>query len=146
MLPLCALRLISEYSKPITRGDWRTFPRITMETYIKDKDKFINTRLYELVHRNMYKHLYKMIKEDLYWLVFRQFELIKYHTIIPLCDMTRLEMIYVEIQNEKIMKYPNYKHKNFFKNNHELFKLYIKNNKLKSTRHRKYRTIYFIDD
>ncbi len=149
-LPSRALKLISEYSKPITRGDWRTFPRITMETYIKDKDKlakFTNTRLYELVHRNMYKHLYKMIKEDLYWIVLRQFELIKYHSIIPIGDMTRLEMIYVEIQNEKIMKHPNYKQKNFFKNNQELFKRYIKNNKLKSTRHRKYYSIkYFIDD
>ena len=77
MLPCRALYLISEYSKPITRGDWRTFTRITMETYIKDKDKFINTRLYELLHRNMYEHLYKMNKEDLYWLVFHQFELIK---------------------------------------------------------------------
>jgi hypothetical protein len=149
-LPFRALKLISEYSKPITRGDWRTFTRITMETYIKDKDKLFNlknNRLYELVHRNMYEHLYKMNKEDLYWLVFHQFELIKYHSIIPIGDMTRLEMIYVEIQNEKIMKHPNYKQKNFFKNNQNLFKRYIKNNKLKSTRHRKYySTKYFIDD
>ena len=149
-LPCRALQLISEYSKPITRGDWRTFPRITMKTYIKDKGKLFNlknTRLYELVHRNMYEHLYKMTKEDLYWLVFHQFELIKYHSIIPIGDMTRLRMIYVEIQNEKIMKHPNYKQKNFFKNNQGLFKHYIKNNKLKSDRHRKYySTRYFIDD
>jgi hypothetical protein len=149
-LPSRALKLISEYSKPITRGDWRTFPRITMETYIKDKNKLFNlknTRLYELVHRNMYEHLYKMNKEDLYWLVFHQFELIKYHSIIPIGDMTRLHMIHVEIQNEKIMKRPNYKQKNFFKNNQGLFKQYIKNNKLKSDRYRKYySTRYFIDD
>lgn len=111
MLPSRALQLISEYSKPITRSDWRTFPRITMKTYIKDKDKlykFTTRSLYKLVHRNMYERLYKMSKDDLYWLVFRQFEAIKYHTISPLCDMERLEMIYVEIHNEKIMKHPNY--------------------------------------
>ena len=131
-LPCRALQLIREYSKPITRGDWRTCSRITMETYVKDKDKLdiINKNLYCLVHRNMYDELYRLDKRELYWLIFHQFEAIKYHTIAPLLDMTRLEMIYVEIQNQEIMKRPNYKQKNFFKNNQELMKLYTKNNKL----------------
>ena len=131
-LPCRALQLIREYSKPITRGDWRTCSRITMDTYVKDKDKlnnFTNTRrLYRIVHRNMYERLYRMPEDDLYWLIMDQFEKIKYHTIIPLDDMTRIEMIYVKIQNEEIMKQPNYKQKKFFKNNHELMKLYEKNN------------------
>jgi hypothetical protein len=42
--------------------------------------------------------------------------------------MSRIEMIYAEIQNEEIMKQPNYKQKKFFKNNQELMKLYEKNN------------------
>lgn len=136
MLPSRALILISEYSKPITRGDWRTFTRITMETYIKDKDKlynFTNTRLlYELLHKNMYDRLYKMTKGELFWLITHQFESIKYHTIIPLVDMTKREMIYVEIQNEEIMKRPGYKQKKFFKNNQDIMILYTKNNPLKN--------------
>ena len=136
ILPSRALILISEYSKPITRGDWCTFTRITMETYIKDKDKlynFINTRLlYKLVHRNMYNSLYKMPKGELFWLIMGQFELIKYHTIIPLVDMTKSEMFYVEIQNEEIMKRPNYKQKKIFKNNQDIMILYTKNNPLKN--------------
>jgi hypothetical protein len=142
-LPCRALQLIREYSKPITRGDWRTCSRIKMETYIKDKDKLdiINKNLYCLVHRNMYDELYRMDKRELYWLIFHQFEAIKYHTIVPLLDMTRLEMIYVEIQNQEIMKHPNYKQKNFFKNNQELMKLYTKNNKLMPNhRYKKYYT------
>ena len=146
-LPSRALQLISEYSKPITRGDWRTFTRITMETYIKDKDKldhFTNTRLlYELVHRNMYEHLYNMPKAELFWLIIDQFKIIKHHTILPLCDMTKLEMIYVEIQNEEIMKQPNYKQKKFFKNNEDLMQLYTKNNKLNiNTRQKNNNTRY----
>ena len=146
-LPCRALQLIREYSKPITRGDWRTCSRITMETYVKDKDKLMNRQLYERVHRNMYEELYSMDKGDLYWLIFHQFEKIKYHTIIPLVDMSRHEMIYAEIKNQEIMKHPNYKQKNFFKKNQELMKLYTKNNKLKNSIYNKnYGGRYLIDD
>ena len=145
-LPSRALQLISEYSKPITRGDWRTFPRITKEKFVKYKDELdsINRRLYDLVHRNMYDYLYRMDKVHLFWLIFHQFEAIKYHTIIPLLDMTKYEMIYVAIQNEEIMKKPNYKQKNFFKNNQELLKLYTKNNKLKNNhRNKRYYSVRY---
>ena len=145
-LPCRALQLIREYSKPITRGDWRTCSRIKLDTYVKDKDKLDinNKRLYELVHRNMYEHLYKMDKVNLYWLIFHQFESLKLHTIIPLLDMTKHEMIYVEIQNQEILKHPNYKQKNFFKNNQELLKLYVKNNKLKPNhRHKRHYSVRY---
>ena len=149
-LPSRALQLISEYSKPITRGDWRTFPRITMEKYIKDKDKldhFTNTRLlYDLVHRNMYERLYNMPKAELFWLIIDQFKIIKYHTILPVCDMTKLEMIYVEIQNEEIMKQPNFKQKKFFKNNEDLMQLYMKKNKLNINTRRKYNNTRYINN
>ena len=149
-LPSRALQLISEYSKPITRGDWRTFTRITMEKYIKDKDEldFCNkTRLlYELVHRNMYEHLYKMDKVNLYWLIFHQFESLKLHTIIHLLDMTKHEIINVEIQNDEIMKRPNYKQKKFFKNNEDLMQLYTKNNKLNINTRRKCNNTRYINN
>lgn len=149
-LPSHALRLISEYSKPITRGDWRTFTRITMEKYIKDKDEldFCNkTRLlYELVHRNMYENLYNMPKADLFWLIIDQFKIIKYHTILPLCDMTKHEMINVEIQNEEIMKQPNFKQKKIFKNNEDLMQLYTKNNKLNINTRRKCNNTRYINN
>ena len=38
-LPTRALQLIREYSKPITRGDWRTFPRILNKIYLKYMDQ-----------------------------------------------------------------------------------------------------------
>ena len=73
LLPINALQLISEYSKPVTRGDWRTFTRITKESYIKEIDrlyKFKNTsRLFKLVHTNMHLNidmcLYYMTQEEL---------------------------------------------------------------------------------
>jgi hypothetical protein len=72
-LPCRALQLIGEYSKPITRGDWRTFTRITKDKYIIEIDKlykFKNTsRLYKLVHTNMHLNidmcLYDMTQEEL---------------------------------------------------------------------------------
>ena len=74
ILPINALKLISEYSKPLTRGDWRTFERvITKDKYIIEIDtlyKFKNTsRLYKLVHTNMHLNidmcLYYMTQEEL---------------------------------------------------------------------------------
>jgi len=73
-LPCSALKLISEYSKPLTRGNWRTFERvITKDKYIIEIDKlykFKNTsRLYKLVHTNMHLNidmcLYYMTQEEL---------------------------------------------------------------------------------
>jgi hypothetical protein len=73
-LPCRALQLISEYSKPLTRGNWRTFERvITKDKYIIEIDKlykFKNTsRLYKLVHINMHLNidmcLYYMTQEEL---------------------------------------------------------------------------------
>jgi hypothetical protein len=73
-LPCRALHLISEYSKPITRGDWRTFERdITTNVFIHEIDtlyKFENTcALFKLVHTNMHVNidmcLYDMTQEEL---------------------------------------------------------------------------------
>jgi hypothetical protein len=59
MLPLNALILIGEYSKPITRPDWRTFKRTISEAiYIHDIDalyEFDNTcDLFKIVHTHMH--------------------------------------------------------------------------------------------
>jgi hypothetical protein len=136
MLPTRALQLIREYSKPITRGDWRTFPRILNNIYIKGMVPLwtnIKTRpLYYLVHRNKHNYLYSMSKEDLFWLVNDQFQVMKCHTIIPLFNMTKLQLIHVEIWNELIMRRPGYRQKKFFKNNPKLMKGYVKNKKLKN--------------
>jgi hypothetical protein len=70
MLPSCALTLIREYSKPITRGDWRTFERaITSNVFINE----INTlykfekdcSLYKLVHTNMHVNIDVMTQKEL---------------------------------------------------------------------------------
>ena len=72
MLPLRALRLISEYSKPITRDDWRTFERaITSNVFIDEIDTLYNFEkncaLFKLVHTNMHLNidmcLYYMTQE-----------------------------------------------------------------------------------
>ena len=74
MLPCRALRLISEYSKPITRGDWRTFERaITTNVFIDEIDTLYNFEknraLFKLVHTNMHlnidKCMYYMTQEEL---------------------------------------------------------------------------------
>ena len=74
ILPLRSLLLIGEYSKPITRPDWRTFKRNISETiYINDIDtlyEFDNTcALFKLVHTNMHIRidlcLYDMTQEEL---------------------------------------------------------------------------------
>ena len=74
MLPLRALRLISEYSKPITRDDWRTFERaITTNEFINEIDTLYNFEknraLFKLVHTNMHLNidmcLYYMTQEEL---------------------------------------------------------------------------------
>lgn len=74
ILPLRSLLLIGEYSKPLTRPDWRTFERpITGSIYINEIDalyKFKRTcALFKLVHRNMHVSidmcLYYMTQEEL---------------------------------------------------------------------------------
>jgi len=136
ILPTRALQLIREYSKPITRGDWRTFPRIINEIYLKNMDELyinIKTRpLHGLLHRNRYDFLYNMTKEDLFWYIHSQFQQIKCHTIVPLINMTKQRMIYVAVHNQVIMNNPGYRQKKFFKNNQKLMKYYVKNKKLKN--------------
>jgi hypothetical protein len=73
-LPCRALKLISEYSKPLTRGDWRTFERaITNNVFINEIDTLYNFEknraLFKLVHTNMHLNidicLYYMTQEEL---------------------------------------------------------------------------------
>jgi hypothetical protein len=69
-LPSRALKLISEYSKPITRGDWRTFSRsITIGTYINDINnitRFKTYALYKLVYTHMRQSPFYMLYHHLY--------------------------------------------------------------------------------
>jgi hypothetical protein len=65
MLPLRALVLIGEYSKPITRCDWRTFERsIPTNVFINEIDtlyEFDDNDLFKLVHTNMHFHIDKCL-------------------------------------------------------------------------------------
>jgi hypothetical protein len=69
-LPYLAILLIREYSKPLTRPDWRTFTRtITMETYIKDINKitrFKTYSLYKLVLTHMRQSPFYILYHHLY--------------------------------------------------------------------------------
>ena len=80
-LPSHNLLLISEYSKPLTRPDWRTFTRtITHDIFINDSDK-LNTgntiKLYKKLHRNRYDRIYSMTSEELIEHLHNQSNLIK---------------------------------------------------------------------
>lgn len=67
ILPKHILKLISEYSKPITRPDWRTFQR-TLDTiyFIQNIEKFNTRPVFKIVKTNMvmshfhiaYHHIY----------------------------------------------------------------------------------------
>ena len=74
MLPLRALQFIREYSKPMTRPDWRTFKRsISWSIYMNEIDALYKFKracaLFKLVHANMHLHidmrLYDMTQEEL---------------------------------------------------------------------------------
>jgi hypothetical protein len=58
LLPNRVLKLINEFSKPVTRPDWRTFERIMrIENYmfnIQYKFCVYHSPLYSLVLKNMY--------------------------------------------------------------------------------------------
>ena len=57
-LPVRVLKLIKEYSKPVTRSDWRTFERIMDTNYfifnIEYKYFTNKSPLYSLVLKNIY--------------------------------------------------------------------------------------------
>ena len=57
VLPSHILSLIREYSKPLTRSDWRTFERtITIEHFIYFlKPNYCPTLLYFMVSQNMFQ-------------------------------------------------------------------------------------------
>ena len=58
LLPIRVLNLINEFSKPVTRPDWRTFERIiSIEKFmfnIQYNYCVFNSPLYSLVLQNMY--------------------------------------------------------------------------------------------
>jgi hypothetical protein len=59
LLPIRALNIINEYSKPLTKPDWRTFERImTIENFmfnVQYKFCVYHSPIYSLVVKNMYK-------------------------------------------------------------------------------------------
>jgi hypothetical protein len=59
-LPNHILKLISEYSKPLTRPDWRTFERkINTVYFIQSIEKYNELRVFQLVKDNMFmSHFY----------------------------------------------------------------------------------------
>jgi hypothetical protein len=67
MLPTRALKLIHEYSLPITRPDWKTFKRpINIVYFIERVSQYNRRRVFQLVKKNMvvspfyiaYNHIY----------------------------------------------------------------------------------------
>jgi len=109
MLPMRALQLIREYSKPITRGDWRTCKRITQKDackHLRILDKSKKTRpLYRLVHRNMYDYLFEMTCNDLFDLIIYQESKTKYfHKVDILRNSTKRQLVLCVIVQQNKMK------------------------------------------
>jgi hypothetical protein len=111
-LPSRAVKLISEYSKPLTRPDWRTFIRITKETFIKDKLKLCtNTRLYKLVHMNMYDYLYCMTRDELIHLIMNQVYKTNYYyerDDLNSSNKNKLILTLIEQENDINQKHHDY--------------------------------------
>jgi len=104
-----ALQLIREYSKPITRPDWRTCKRITQKdacNHIRILDKSPKTRqLYRLVHKNMYDYLFEMTRKDLIDLIIYQESKTKHlHKVDDLNNSTMRQLVVTEIVQEKKME------------------------------------------
>jgi hypothetical protein len=66
-LPSRALKLISDYSKPLTRPDWRTFIRtLSKKIFLKEIQKLNNCNtlgIYTIV--NKYDYIYAMTAQEL---------------------------------------------------------------------------------
>ena len=66
-LPSRAVQLISEYSKPLTRPDWRTFIRLlSKKIFLKEIQKLNNCNtlgIYTIV--NKYDYIYAMSAQEL---------------------------------------------------------------------------------
>ncbi len=67
ILPTNVLKIISEYSKPVTRPDWRTFQRkIHTVCFIQNIEKYNTLNVFKVVKQNMvlshfhiaYHHIY----------------------------------------------------------------------------------------
>jgi hypothetical protein len=70
LLPIVALNLIREYSKPVTRPDWRTFDRImSIENFmfnIQYNFCVFHSPLYSLVLQNMYSSEFYISYQHIY--------------------------------------------------------------------------------
>ena len=70
LLPNRVLKLINEFSKPVTRPDWRTFERImSIENFmfnIQYKFCVFHTPIYSLVLNNMYTSEFYISYQHIY--------------------------------------------------------------------------------
>jgi len=64
-LPDDVLRLVKEYSMPVTRPDWRTLHKVTFEIYLVDfyyeclkRTRYLNNH----PERNTFAHIYRLMR------------------------------------------------------------------------------------
>ena len=116
-LPCRALHLISEYSKPITRGDWHTFPRITKNIFFYESDN-LNEGLRNIIFKNRYDYLYAMSKKELIGYLYKQNVIIK------------------ELKNEDTSNFRIAMNKRNNESTHNIIKLLLTKNKKSKIRRR----------
>jgi hypothetical protein len=99
-LPCRALQLISEYSKPITRPDWRTFPRTITKNIFFYESNNLNEGLYNIVRKNKYDYIYSMSKKKIIDYIYKQNAIIKELEFVEKMKLNN-EIQYLLAKNKK---------------------------------------------
>jgi len=104
MLPSNVVRLISEYSKPCTRPEWRTLRKITnYDLYIIIMKSDVTSKLLTIIHTNMTHSMwYELFSYTEIWGLNRTSKCFK----IPEKDLLKIDGIY---RASLIHKYRNEK-------------------------------------
>ena len=101
MLPSNVLKLISEYSKPVTRPDWRTFQR-TLDTvcFIQNIEKFNTFNIFKLVKQNMVMSHFYIAYHHIYYFGIESY--------IALYSEDKIVVLSNKILNKRYESYKNY--------------------------------------
>jgi len=74
MLPLRAQKLISEYSKPVTRPDWRTVCPLSLRRYYIDIDR---NKDVNKIYYNIYKLFTNGVPKHILYIQIEKFGILK---------------------------------------------------------------------
>jgi hypothetical protein len=100
-LPNHILKLISEYSKPLSRPDWRIFQRkINTESFIQNIEKFNTQPVFKVVKQNMVMSHFYIAYHHIYYFGIESY--------IALYSEDKNMVISNKILNKRYESYKNY--------------------------------------